>query len=310
MSRDIRWLNTTWGEYFKIKEKNVTVLNTIKEEDTEEQDDDEGEIRVEEVPEVENDILEEYQVEDQEGNEQGGNLRRPDTRLAGELKRLRTFYNDTTQETAELALMSAVESDYGEPTSFREAWDHPDPESREKWREAIRKEFHDMINKGVWRYVRKGTIPGNKRLIGCKWVFKVKSNGVYRARLVALGYSQVPGIDYTDNFAPVVNDATLRILLLIYLQQNYYSEVIDVETAFLYGILEEEIYMKCPEGLQYVIKVDEEMCLKLIKSIYGLVQAARQWWKEFVKVLTEELKFTKSEVDPCLLFKKSENGTV
>jgi hypothetical protein len=204
--------------------------------------------------------------------------------------------------------MSAVESDYGEPTSFREAWDHPDPESREKWREAIRKEFHDMINKGVWRYVRKGTIPGNKRLIGCKWVFKVKSNGVYRARLVALGYSQVPGIDYTDNFAPVVNDATLRILLLIYLQQNYYSEVIDVETAFLYGILEEEIYMKCPEGLQYVIKVDGNLCLKLIKSIYGLVQAARQWWKEFVKVLTEELKFTKSEVDPCLLFKKSEKG--
>ena len=55
--------------------------------------------------------------------------------------------------------------------------------------------------------------PENRRLIGNKWVFKIKTDGTYRARLVALGYSQIPGIDYTDNFAPVAHDVSFRIAL-------------------------------------------------------------------------------------------------
>jgi hypothetical protein len=119
-------------------------------------------------------------------------------------------------------------------------------------------------------------------------VFKIKKNGVYCARLVALGYSQVPGVDYTDNFAPVVNDSTFRIMLVIYLTQKLDSEIIDVDGAFLYGDLEEKIYMKIPEGLQEFYDISEVCCLKLQKSIYGLVQAARQWWKQFIGFLVNE----------------------
>ncbi len=139
-------------------------------------------------------------------------------------------------------------------------------------------------------------------------MFKVKRNGVFRARLVALGYSQIPGVDYTDNFAPVINDITYRIVLLNWLINDWDSEVIDVETAFLYGNLEEEIYMKCPDGLSEVDNTDEDDCLLLNKSIYGLVQAARQWWKMFVEYLTKELGFQKSYVDPCLLILIEEEG--
>ena len=56
-------------------------------------------------------------------------------------------------------------------------------------------------------------IPTGRRLIGCKWVFKIKRNGIFRARLVALGYSQIPGVDFTDNFAPVINDVTYCVVL-------------------------------------------------------------------------------------------------
>ena len=60
-----------------------------------------------------------------------------------------------------------------------------------------------MINRGVWGTIYKLKIPENRRLIGNKWVLKIKRDGTCRARLVALGYSQIPGFDYTDNFAPV-----------------------------------------------------------------------------------------------------------
>ena len=60
-----------------------------------------------------------------------------------------------------------------------------------------------MINRGVWRKIDRAKTPENKRLIGNKWVLKIKRDGTYRTKLVALGCSQVPGIDYTDNFAPV-----------------------------------------------------------------------------------------------------------
>ena len=70
-----------------------------------------------------------------------------------------------------------------------------------------------MENKKAWRTILKTDVPKDRRLIGCKWVFKIRRDGTYRARLVALGYSQVPGVDFTDNFAPVVNAVTFRFAL-------------------------------------------------------------------------------------------------
>ena len=61
-----------------------------------------------------------------------------------------------------------------------------------------------MENKKVWKILHKMDVPNDRRLIGCKWIFKIKRDGRYSARLVALGYSQVPGVDFTDNFAPMV----------------------------------------------------------------------------------------------------------
>ena len=111
-----------------------------------------------------------------------------------------------------------------------------------------------MINKGVWKHTNTNKVPSDRRLIGSKWVFKVKGNGVYRARLCALGYSQIPGIDHQDNFAPVVTDVTFRVVLLMMLVNRWKAEIVDVETAFLYGELEEEIYMKVPVGLELFLE--------------------------------------------------------
>jgi hypothetical protein len=248
-------------------------------------------------------------------------------RLIGELKRLATSYNqDATQqleslssaiekdlEYQEFGFVGAVTGDYNEPAHFDEAWNAKSSEDKKGWREAVRKEFGDMQERGVWQIVKKKEIPRERRLIGSKWVFKKKRTGVYRARLVALGYSQIPGVDFTENFAPVVNDVTFRIILTMIIVLKLQAVSLDVETAFLHGALDEEIYMKCPRGMSNTSaysfeKVNnEEDCLRLTKSIYGLVQAARQWWKRF----TSEVKkfgFVTNEIDPCLLYRQDEDG--
>ena len=109
-----------------------------------------------------------------------------------------------------------------------------------------------MIERGVWRKVDRKNIPNNRRLIGKKWVFKIKRDGTYRARLVALGYSQIPGVDYTDNFAPVAHDVSFRIALARMMVEKLDSLVMDAETAFLYGDIEEEIFMKSPIGMEEI----------------------------------------------------------
>ena len=81
-----------------------------------------------------------------------------------------------------------------EPSNFDQAWNHKDSMIREKWREAINNEFEEII--------KKEDIPKNRRTIECKLIFKIKRNGIFRARLVASGYSQIPGIEI---FAPVIN---------------------------------------------------------------------------------------------------------
>ena len=129
---------------------------------------------------------------------------------------------------------------------------------------------------------RKKKIPNN-RLIGNKWLFKIKRDRTYRARLVALGYSQIPGVDYTDSFAPVAHDVTFRIALARMMVEKLDSLVMDVETAFLYGEIDEEIFMKSPVGMEEIDPgSSSEDCYQLLKGIYGLCQATRQFWKKFV----------------------------
>ena len=93
---------------------------------------------------------------------------------------------------------------------------------------------------------------------------------------MALGYSQIPGLDFADNFAPVINDVTLCIILILSIINKWVKEIINVETAFLHGKLEEEIFMKFPQGLSMIEKYNEDTdCVVLKKAMHGLVQAAQ-----------------------------------
>jgi len=194
------------------------------------------------------------------------------------------------------------------PRNFHEAWYHQNPEKRQNWRVAICKEFKDMIRRGVWDVVKRSSIPEGRRLIGSKWVFKEERDGRFRARLVCLGYSQIPGVDFSDNHAPVGNDITFRVIMVLRLIYNLHAVLLDVETAFLYGKLEEEIYMEIPTGYKEVYEDpgnDKVLVLKM--AMYGLVQAVRQWFKRLSDVLIT-LGFNPCESDPCLMYRINEEG--
>jgi hypothetical protein len=221
------------------------------------------------------------------------------------IRNRRTNKRIIDRTTDEFAFSANSSQPYEEPNYFREAWDHEDPLQRTQWRKAIHKEFRNMNKQGVWRKIKKAKVPSNRRTVKCKWVLKIKRNDIFHARLVACSYSQIAGVDFTENYAPVINDITWRILIAAMIVWKLDAKIVDVETAFLHGDLEEDIYMDCPPGM----KNEPDKCLQLGKTVYGLVQAARQWWKKLVTIL-RKIGFEGGYSDPCLMTRRYALGII
>ena len=163
-----------------------------------------------------------------------------------------------------------------------------------------------MEDRKVWKTFKVSNVPKDKRLVQHKWVFEIKRSGIFRARLVAKGFTQVGGSDFDQIYSPMINDVTFRLLLVVKIIFGLDSWLFDVETAFLLGDLEGiEIYMRLPEGLPGDPRTD---CVKLLKTIYGLTQSSRAFFKLWVDTM-EKLGFHQSPADPCLFCRGSE-GTL
>jgi hypothetical protein len=135
-------------------------------------------------------------------------------------------------------------------------------------------------NSTTWRISKFGkSLPKllflkEKKIIGSRWVFACKDDGRYRARCVAKGFSQIPGKDFQENHAPVIADTTLPLLMVIKTLFKLEAGQFDIETAFLYGKLEEELWMDISDGYSkyFQEKYGKQLnsnthCLKLTKSI-------------------------------------------
>ena len=216
----------------------------------------------------------------------------------------------TTSTTSSTTTPSSIT--ITEPSNFYDAWNNSNPRERELWRAAIRKEFKDYKDRDCFKLVKKSSVPKNRRRIKCKWVFKIKRDLRHRARLCACGYSQIPGVDFDQFTSPVLNDISLRVMiLLLMMNPRYIHRVCDVETAFLYGRIKEQIFMDLPPGYEVVQpEVNrEEDCVELLASIYGTVQAALMYFEMWSKTL-RDMGFQGGNVDPCLYFRTDQRGSV
>ena len=170
---------------------------------------------------------------------------------------------------------------------------------KDLWLNAMKKEMQSLEDNDVWKLVE---LPQDRSPVGSKWVFKTKANADgkierYKARLVAQGFSQIFGSDYDETFCPVVRLESLRTLIAMSVQYRLQLHQVDVTTAFLNGELEEEVYMRQPEG--FVTPGKEHLVCRLKKSIYGLKQSPRCWNTALDSHL-KEMGFVQVGSDPCI----------
>ena len=188
-------------------------------------------------------------------------------------------------------LYSAHDEDASDPQSITEA-------KRSKywteWLSAIHEELESLKAKHVYEEIH--TLPSDRKAVQHKWVLHIKRDkegtiSRFKARLVAKGFTQIPGQDFSFTFAPVARWDTIRTLLCITAINDYELRQLDVKTAYLNGPLEEEIYMKAPEGFGLTAPY-----WRLHKGLYGLRQAGRQWYLTLHQAYTD-LGYTRCESD-------------
>ena len=151
-----------------------------------------------------------------------------------------------------------------------------------------------------------------RKPIASKWVFRLKLNAdgsvnYYKARHVAKGFTQQEGIDYEETFAPVARFTSLRVIISITVMEDLELHLMDVDTAFLYGELKEEIYITQPEG--FIHPDYPTYVCRLNKSLYGLKQARRVWY-ETIDSFLKEKGFCKVNSDPYIYIYLSSSGKV
>ena len=193
------------------------------------------------------------------------------------------------------SITTAMSTRYTDPQTYKEAMGRTD--SRQ-WHESMGVEMNNHLENGTWDYVE---LPPGARTIGSKWVFQLKhlADGAierHRSRVVAKGFTQRPGFEYTEDstFSPVYRPASLRLILALAAQKGLHLRSVDISHAFLLGKdLEEVIYMRQPEGFHHG---SQNTVCRLRKPLYGLKQSARNWNARLHDVL-KSMGFIRCEAD-------------
>ncbi|GJP54443.1 hypothetical protein CLOM_g13532 [Closterium sp. NIES-68] len=199
--------------------------------------------------------------------------------------------DESDNEESAFCFFTTLPSD---PATLHEAWTGP---LKAKWKPSTDEEFNSLIENETWDLVN---LPKGRRAIGNKWVFRTKTGADgeverYKSRLVAKGFEQKEKEDYKEVFAPVAKTGTLKTLLAIAAVKGWSVKQMDIITAFLNGVVVEDIYMEQPVGYE---DGTGRVC-KLKKAIYGLKQAPRCWYEKLAEVLLAR-GFNTSQADHSL----------
>lgn len=157
----------------------------------------------------------------------------------------------------------------------------------------MNKEFTTLQRSGTWELVPSQP---SMNVLPNKWIFRIKKKADgsierFKARLVANGFHQQEGVDFSETFSPVVKHSTIRLVLALAVSNKWHVRQLDVHNAFLHGFLTDEVYMQQPTG--FVDPNYPHHVCKLRRSLYGLKQAPRAWFQCFADYL-EKLGFQES----------------
>ncbi|CDO69616.1 hypothetical protein BN946_scf184851.g4 [Trametes cinnabarina] len=193
-----------------------------------------------------------------------------------------------------------------EPRTLEEAKASPD---WPQWEAAIDKEIKNLCDHDTYNLVEP--LP-NANIVGCRFVFHIKRDAdgsitQFKARLVAQGYTQMPGVDFNETFAPVTKLSSICTILALTARYDWELEQMDVKSAYLNGRLDEEIYMRqppgsAPAGLKHLV-------CHLKKTLYGLKQAGHGWYKTLANGMAE-MGFTCCASDHAVWYKRAGDSIV
>ena len=185
---------------------------------------------------------------------------------------------------------------------------------RPQWKDVIQAELASLNKRKV--FTKAIPTPPNVFPVGFKWVFLRKRNENnevvrYKARLVAQGFTQRPGIDFNETYSPVMSGITFRYLISLAVQNHLSMQLMDIVTAYLYGSLDLDIYMKVLDGISVPdASAKRNMyCVKLNKSLYGLKQSGRMWYNRLNEFLLCK-GYSNSDDCPCVFIKKSSSESI
>jgi hypothetical protein len=170
-----------------------------------------------------------------------------------------------------------------------------------QWQLAMDAEMSQLMKLGTWELI---DLPAGRKAIPCRWVYRLKRDAAgkvvkYKGRLVVKGFSQIPGIDFNETFAPTIRLETFRFLIALAARYKLKSHGMDVVAAYLNSPLEETVYMQQPEG--YDDGTGRVCRLKL--SLYGLRQSGHNWNRTLDSAF-KELGFTRLISDQCVYLRR------
>ena len=160
----------------------------------------------------------------------------------------------------------------------------------------------------VFDLVSPDSVPPEQKVVGTKWVLKVKADHTLKGRVVVRGWGQVPGIDCCCTYAPVCRIQSIRMALAINANEDWDVFQLDVQTAFLNAEVQEEVHVRTPPGYESLeATAGRPNVMKLKKSLYGLCQSPRNWFNTIDDSL-RDIKFTATASDPCVyIFGSNDN---
>jgi len=188
-----------------------------------------------------------------------------------------------------------------EPKSYYESQLTDDAD---KWHEAAYQEITSLDDLGVWEIVPR---PTDRKVLNSKFVFKIKDkhtkNPRHKARLVARGFEEIKGLDYTDTFAPVVKPSSARTIISHAAANKRELRQFDVKNAYANSDTSMVSYIEFPKGFEDPRYPPEFFCLRVLKALYGRHASAMEWYN---KVCTEvkKFEFIPCETDPCVFMNK------
>ncbi|PLW30300.1 hypothetical protein PCANC_25459 [Puccinia coronata f. sp. avenae] len=214
-------------------------------------------------------------------------------------KRTSTRQRNPPDRLGHWAKTTNTDEELDTPKSWRQVLKSP---NKLRWLKAADEEYASLLGMSTWKLV---PCPAKRKIIKSKWVFKIKRRPdqtiqKLKARLVAMGYSQVQGLDYDKVFSPTLRLETLRLILSLLGSQNWKGLQVDFKTAFLNGHLDKPVFMEQPPGFEDSQHLD--WVCKVSRLLYGLKQSPRQWNIKLHKALLD-LGLTNSAYDPTLYFK-------